>query len=179
MIRRPPRSTLFPYTTLFRSTLLASVWSVEKISLAPPSLTPRSLEMATASTHVVIDTPKSTLLDLRQDTYSLDGLKNRAVLLGNVLASTSVQQSIANRAHVPAAILRVQAPLTREQPAPPVNSENARHTSDLLKSSDQYRLNIQANPTVPMLDIYAQTPTKESAEALANAAAQELQTYLT
>src|SRR2546426_8611905 len=24
MIRRPPRSTLFPYTTLFRSTLLAS-----------------------------------------------------------------------------------------------------------------------------------------------------------
>src|SRR3712207_7846340 len=31
MIRRPPRSTLFPYTTLFRSTLLATVqqqWGV-------------------------------------------------------------------------------------------------------------------------------------------------------
>src|SRR3712207_3225011 len=26
MIRRPPRSTLFPYTTLFRSTVLASSW---------------------------------------------------------------------------------------------------------------------------------------------------------
>src|SRR3989475_10789277 len=27
MIRRPPRSTLFPYTTLFRSTTLRSRWS--------------------------------------------------------------------------------------------------------------------------------------------------------
>src|SRR3712207_9183704 len=26
MIRRPPRSTLFPYTTLFRSELLAGIW---------------------------------------------------------------------------------------------------------------------------------------------------------
>src|SRR5262245_63316345 len=29
MIRRPPRSTLFPYTTLFRSTLIRSVSSRE------------------------------------------------------------------------------------------------------------------------------------------------------
>src|SRR2546428_9187007 len=35
MIRRPPRSTLFPYTTLFRSEALA--WSLP--SLAVPTLT--------------------------------------------------------------------------------------------------------------------------------------------
>src|SRR5256885_6714464 len=29
MIRRPPRSTLFPYTTLFRSVLHKSVWLVK------------------------------------------------------------------------------------------------------------------------------------------------------
>src|SRR2546430_10217616 len=29
MIRRPPRSTLFPYTTLFRSQILASWYSVQ------------------------------------------------------------------------------------------------------------------------------------------------------
>src|SRR2546430_11055322 len=28
MIRRPPRSTLFPYTTLFRSTSLLFIWRV-------------------------------------------------------------------------------------------------------------------------------------------------------
>jgi hypothetical protein len=38
---------------------------------------------------------------------------------------------------------------------------------------------IRANPTVPVLDVYAQTPTPESAEALANAAVEALQAHLT
>lgn len=156
----------------------AAVWSVQKISLSPFALTPRALELATASTHMVVDTPDSALIDLRQDTYSLEGLRNRAVLLGNVMASTQVQQRIAARADVPVERLRVQAPLTKEQSAPPVDSENARHTSDILKSMDQYRLNIQANPTVPMLDIYAQAPNARAAAALANAAVEEIKTYL-
>src|SRR5258708_30073895 len=43
MIRRPPRSTLFPYTTLFRS-----FWISKATSLAPPCLGPRSAPMAPA-----------------------------------------------------------------------------------------------------------------------------------
>src|SRR3712207_7865855 len=31
MIRRPPRSTLFPYTTLFRSSIFESVWNRDHI----------------------------------------------------------------------------------------------------------------------------------------------------
>src|SRR2546430_12722603 len=35
MIRRPPRSTLFPYTTLFRSDLVRKVaWAGDKLALA-------------------------------------------------------------------------------------------------------------------------------------------------
>src|SRR5580700_10386562 len=42
MIRRPPRSTLFPYTTLFRSPTLASmVSSIEPIGSGSPGLTRR------------------------------------------------------------------------------------------------------------------------------------------
>lgn len=163
------------------SLLVASIvalWSVQKISLFPPGLEPRSLEMATASTHVVVDTPTSALVDLRQDTYNLEGLRNRAVLLGNVVASSRVRERIAGRLDLPVESLRVQAPLTREQSAPPTDSENARHTSDILKSTDQYRLDIQANVSVPMLDIYAQSPTAESASVLVNAAVDELRTYL-
>src|SRR5256885_11224941 len=42
MIRRPPRSTLFPYTTLFRSRLMAAVAEAQQVALgscepAPPS----------------------------------------------------------------------------------------------------------------------------------------------
>jgi hypothetical protein len=158
--------------------LFAALWSVQKISVSPPRLTPRSLEMATASTHVLVDTRTSQLIDLRQDTFGIEGLQNRSVLLGNVIASSSVQAKIAARAHVPVELLRIQAPLTSAQPSAPVNSENTRHTTDILKSTDQYRVNIKANPTVPMLDIYAQTPTAESAAALANASVDELKSYL-
>src|SRR2546422_10376309 len=34
MIRRPPRSTLFPYTTLFRSRFLSCAGPVDKVSIA-------------------------------------------------------------------------------------------------------------------------------------------------
>src|SRR5260221_3520198 len=33
MIRRPPRSTLFPYTTLFRSLTLQSIWNGRKVGM--------------------------------------------------------------------------------------------------------------------------------------------------
>src|SRR3712207_9012302 len=45
MIRRPPRSTLFPYTTLFRSRTPASAaarWSSARRALCPPSHTPNT-----------------------------------------------------------------------------------------------------------------------------------------
>jgi hypothetical protein len=159
--------------------LLAAVWSIHRISLVPPRLTPRALEMATASTHVVVDTPKSAVLDLRQSTVNLESLRNRAVLLGNVIAGSTVRAAIARRARLAPATLRIQAPLTLEQAAAPPESGNERHTSDILRSNGQHRLNIQANLSVPMLDIYAQAPAAASAALLANAAVDELRAYLT
>ena len=158
--------------------LTAAVWSLENISLFPPKLTARSLEMATASTHVVIDTPHSTLLDLRQDTYELEALTKRTVLLGNVIANGPVKESTARRAGIPVEVLQVETPLTSQQPRPRIEGGKGKKASDILRSTDQYRLNIQANPTAPVLDIYAQTPTVESAEALANAAVDGLRAYL-
>src|SRR5256885_13273734 len=39
MIRRPPRSTLFPYTTLFRSPSNCKVTAIEMFEIAVPVLT--------------------------------------------------------------------------------------------------------------------------------------------
>src|SRR6267378_7738072 len=36
MIRRPPRSTLFPYTTLFRS----AAWRAPRLQIPPPRIAP-------------------------------------------------------------------------------------------------------------------------------------------
>src|SRR5437588_3116883 len=37
MIRRPPRSTLFPYTTLFRSYVVGRIWSRLVCGTTPPA----------------------------------------------------------------------------------------------------------------------------------------------
>jgi hypothetical protein len=148
--------------------LLAATWSAQR----------SGLEMATAHTEVLVDTPQSIMTNLRQSSYSIDGLVNRAVLLGNVVASTPVEASIAQRANVPAALLRIQAPITPRVASLPLDSQNARSVTDILKTNEQYRIAITANPTVPMLDIYAQTPTAQSAAALANAAVDELKAYV-
>src|SRR5690349_23977653 len=41
MIRRPPRSTLFPYTTLFRSATVSSRSSERLLASAPPPARPQ------------------------------------------------------------------------------------------------------------------------------------------
>src|SRR2546430_11885230 len=46
MIRRPPRSTLFPYTTLFRSARNRSVGSRPVLAISSPSGVPRTRSIA-------------------------------------------------------------------------------------------------------------------------------------
>jgi hypothetical protein len=158
--------------------LLAAVWSVAQIGLIPPTLSPRSEEMATAFTQVVVDTPNSAIFDLREQTYDILPLKNRATLLGNLMDSPPVRAYIARRAGVPADVLQVATPRTPAQPRARAVPGKGKGPSDILRSTDQYRLDIQSNPTVPFLDIYAQGPTSKAAEELANAAVDGLGDYL-
>jgi hypothetical protein len=95
------------------------------------------------------------------------------------MASPQIRADIARRAHVPFDKLQVVPPITGKQPRVIAEAGNERRTSDILRLDGQYRLYIRANPTVPFLQIYAQTPTAESAAALANAAVGGMQTYLT
>lgn len=158
--------------------LIAALWSVEAISFSPLSVSPRALEMATASTQIVVDTPRTALLDRRRDTYTLDSLTTRSVLLGNVVASQTVRESIARRADVPVEMIQIAPPLTPKQPRALAVAGDEKRTSDILKLNDQYRLNIEANPSVPILHVYAQAPTAKTAEALANAAVDATREYL-
>jgi hypothetical protein len=158
--------------------LVAAVWSVTHVSVLPPGLKSRSLQMAAASTQVIVDTPKSTLVDIRQNANGLGSLTNRALLLGNVLAGPQVRADIARRAHVPFDRLQVIPPLTASQPRVLAEAGNEKHTTDILKLNGEYRLYVRANPTVPFLQFFTQTPTAESARALANAAVGGIQSYL-
>jgi hypothetical protein len=149
-----------------------------KIGFLPPSLKSRSLTMAAASTEVLVDTPDSVVLDLRQDTNDVESLTNRSVLLGNVMASAPVLEFIGRRAGVPGSVIKATTPRTPNAPRPFETPETKKKAADLLASTDQYRLNIEANPTVPVLKIYAQAPSARAAGQLANAAVDGLRDYL-
>jgi hypothetical protein len=156
---------------------LAALWSVGRIGVLPPSFTPRQLEISTASTRALVDTPTSTVLDLNVNTYGFTAITNRALLVGNIMASEPVRAYIARRANLPAEILRVTSPVTVDWPRP-LASSGKRRTSDILKSPDEYRLSIQANPTVPIVDVYASAPTPQAAQQLANGAIDGMKDYL-
>lgn len=149
-----------------------------RISLSPPKLESRSLTMAAASTEVLVDTPTSVVLDLRQNTNDVESLTNRSVLLGNVMASAPVLEYIGRRAGVPGSVIKATTPRTPNAPRPFETPDTKRKAADLLASTDQYRLNIEANPTVPVLKIYAQAPSAQAAGELANAAVDGLRDYL-
>ncbi len=47
MIRRPPRSTLFPYTTLFRSSKRASEYIIEIVTVSSVKMAPTAITAPT------------------------------------------------------------------------------------------------------------------------------------
>ncbi len=79
---------------------------------------------------------------------------------------------------MPGQVIKATTPRTPNAPRPFETPETKKKAADLLASTEQYRLNIEANPTVPVLKIYAQAPSAEAAGQLANAAVDGLRDYL-
>jgi hypothetical protein len=158
--------------------LLAGAWAADRISLLPPRLTPRPLEMGSAATHLLVDRPRSMIVDLKSNTYDFEQLNNRAILLGNVMANGPVRLAVAKSVNIPLDRLLISAPQSPKQPAAVVDPKHQKKTGDILKSNDEYRVTIVANPTVPELDIFAQAPDAEAAARLANATVDGLKAYL-
>ena len=150
--------------------LFAALWSVKKVSVFPPSVQSRSLEMAAAQTRVLVDSPKSAVLDLAMSTSDIQSITNRSLLIANVMASAPVREYIARRAHVPADVLQVASPVTPAFPRPLATNGNKPKTKDILRSPGEYRLSLTSNPTVPIVDVYAEAPTAAAAQQLANGA---------
>jgi hypothetical protein len=70
------------------------------------------------------------------------------------------------------------SPVTPDWPRALAMNGNAKHTTDILKSPDEYRVSIQVNPTVPIVDIFAQAPSLSHAQRLAQATIQGMRDFL-
>ena len=158
--------------------LVFAVLSIYRISLMPPRLQSRTLEIAAASTQVLVDTKKSKITDLNATYVDFTSLTVRADLLGNIMASLPVRAYIGRLIGIDPSLIQASAPVTANVPRNVVEPNSGGSAMDIIASPDQYKLQIQADPAVPILRIYTQAPTQAKAVRLANASIQALRSYL-
>jgi hypothetical protein len=153
---------------------LASALALYRPTVSPLGLHLRSLQIAAASTTLLVGSARS--LPLSSDGYS--AAENSAVLAGNVLVSPAVTDYIGARLGIDPKSIQTSAPVTDNNPAALIQPGSSGGPLDVVKPPDRYRLEVQVDPTVPVLLIYSQGPSGARAAALANAAAQGLIRYL-
>jgi hypothetical protein len=158
--------------------LAAAVLTVTRVSLLPPKLEKRHLEVGVAATHVVLDSPIRTTISPTVFPQHADGLAKRADVMSEMLASPAVLHYVGRRAHIPADQIGALSRGTQAVPLALSEPGSEERASELAGSRKPYRLEIQARRAAPLLDIYAQGPSVASAERLANGAVDGLRDYL-
>jgi hypothetical protein len=158
--------------------LACAIWSVSSISLLPPKIAPRQLQTASATTHVMIDLPRSQMTDPRAAWDYFGATAMRADLVAHVMASTPALDHIARYAGVRVDEIAAVAPVTAGVQSVLTEPGSEQRAREILLSGRRYRLEIQSRPGLPLIDIYAQAPTTEVAERLAGAASKGMADYL-
>lgn len=155
---------------------LAATSTVYRLTLLPPTATPRSIEFGSASTQVLIDADTSPLLDLGAQ---LEPLSSRAEIYARLVESNEVRSAIARRAGLPAEQIVIEgrggelgARTTREPGA-------EQRANQLRGEAQSNRILFVAEQGLPVVSIYTQSASAEGAVLLANAAADGLVAYLT
>ncbi|MGN6257811.1 MAG: hypothetical protein ACTHN3_08700 [Solirubrobacterales bacterium] len=158
--------------------LLASIYSAYRISLFPPGLETRALSVSAASSQILIDSPRSTLVT-GAEAGTLDALATRAKIYGQYLSSLEARAEIAKRVGVPPESIATSGPFSpatgQETYASQPSNERA---EELLQEGAQNRLVFTAQEGVPILTVSAQAPTSERAIALAGASFATLKEYV-
>src|SRR3712207_7411894 len=84
MIRRPPRSTLFPYTTLFRSFHVRARQYASGASASPASVNPRSAACAAGEERDAASTSRLRCASARSEEHTSE-LQSRQYLVCRLL----------------------------------------------------------------------------------------------
>jgi len=147
-----------------------AVASVSRISLFPPKLERRDFQTAGAVTHVLVDLGRSGITDRRADWSYFNRMSTRADLLAHLMATEPVLEYIGRRAHVRPDQIAAVSPVTIVVAGPLAQPGSEMRARELVLNRRPYRLDIQQAPSSPVVDIYAQAPTVDGAERLANAA---------
>jgi O-Antigen ligase len=151
------------------------------IGIFPPKLKLHNLQIAAATAYVDVDPPASTpsLVNGRGDPpRDLQTFVKRAELLGKIMTSFPVLERIAPRCGIAAGKLSGLSRLTSNVPISFTQPGSEQRASDIAASLAPYRIEVEARPLLPIIDVYAEAPSVGAAECLANAAPVALHEYL-
>ncbi len=149
--------------------LLAAISSLCEISLLPPKIAMRELQTGAAVTHILVDLPHDERSHVSATEF--ETMTSRANLVGHVLASRPVLDRIAARRGIDPSKLTASTEITAGVPLALTEPNEERRANEILLSHAPYRLDIQAQPTLPILNVYAQGPTMAKAQQLADTTA--------
>jgi hypothetical protein len=149
--------------------LFAAIASVTKVSVFPPSLEKRDLQRGAATARILVDLPKQERGHVSAPEF--EAMSKRASLVANLLASPPVLHRIADALGVSVDEVTAATEITEGVPLALVEPNEEKRANEILVSHDGFRLDIQANPTLPIIDVYAQAPTPAEAAELADAVA--------
>jgi hypothetical protein len=139
---------------------------------------PGELTIGAAVAHVLVDMPPPSVVQRVAAPADLEALTKRAELLGRVMVSRPAVEQIARRIGRPPDDIGALARDTGSLPHALTEDDSEERAFEIVSSKRPYRLEVQARPTAPVLDIYAQGPSTSEAERLADAAARGLDDHL-
>lgn len=161
---------------------LAAIASVVQIGLFPPEIKSRSLTVGAATTHAIVG-PKLergdlTDVDALTESTDVDTRIDRAELVANVISSSAVVDRIGLRMGINPDAITAATQVTASVPDALTEPGFDDRAAQILGSGNRYRLDVQANPALPILDIYALGPTPAEASRLADASIAAANAYL-
>jgi hypothetical protein len=157
---------------------LAAVMTVYRVGILPPALEPRAIDVGTAKAQALVDRPASLLADAEVPAGGLTSLVARTTLLGSLLASPALKPYVAQASGLPADAITALGPATAEAPRALTEPGAERRAADLVAVRHPLRFEVQADPAVPVLHVYAQGPSAAEAQRLADGAIAGLRRYL-
>jgi len=158
--------------------LICAVGAVSRVSLLPPKLAPRTLEAGGATTHVLIDLPKSKLADRSVSWEYFGTVSTRADLLARVMVSAPAREQIGRRAGIAADQIAAVAPVTAGVQSVLTEPGSEQRAHEIRLARRPYRIEAHSRPRHPIIDIYTQAPSPAEAERLGDAAITGLRDHL-
>jgi O-Antigen ligase len=155
--------------------VIAVILSLYQVSLFPPSAHQRYLQRGAALGRAAVEVHPGHRLNTPQ---SFEGQSKRADLLANAMASAPILDRTAARMGLDRGQIAGKALLNEGVPEAFSEPDNERRAVEIVESEAPYELELQARPTIPVIEIYAEGPTQAGAEALVTASVEATNQYL-